>query len=111
VGAGTLVLNTGDENTATGTGALFLNTTGFQNTANGVNALSSNTTGNFNTAIGFQALVNNNTGGQNTALGTLAGQSIPGFGNVCLGDGVLGEAGDNRTYIRNVNTFTQNFSA
>jgi hypothetical protein len=45
-------------------------------------------------------------------LGTLAGQSITGFGNVCLGDGVLGEAAvNNSTYIKNVNAFTQNFSA
>ena len=33
-------------------------------------------------------------------------------GNVCIGQGVVGQAGvDDTTYIRNVNTLTQNFSA
>ena len=41
-----------------------------------------------------------------------AGFSITGSGNVCIGAGVFGVAGvDDRTYIRNVNTLTQNFSA
>src|SRR6266496_5230192 len=35
VGAGTLLVNTADSNTATGAGALFSNSTGFGNTANG----------------------------------------------------------------------------
>ena len=35
-----------------------------------------------------------------------------GSGNVCIGEGVVGEAGvDNRTYIRNINTTAQTFSA
>ena len=37
---------------------------------------------------------------------------INGSGNVCIGEGVSGEAGvDNRTYIRNINTTAQSFSA
>ena len=45
-------------------------------------------------------------------MGFDAGLSITGSGNVCIGALVEGEAGvDDRTYIRNVNTLTQNFSA
>jgi hypothetical protein len=103
---------TGIGNTATGNAALFSNTEGSGNTASGFNALSSNTTGNDNTAIGPLALSNNTEGNQNTALGFDAGLSITGSGNVCIGALVEGEAGvDDRTYIRNVNTLTQNFSA
>ena len=129
VGAGTLVLNTGDQNTAVGTAALLLNTAGTSNTAVGAVALLHNTDGFANTAIGFQALssntegadntangvlalYNNTTGFRNTALGYFAGVDITGNGNVCIGQGVEGEAGvDDSTYIRNVNTLAQNFSA
>jgi len=72
VGAGTLALNMNDENTATGTAALLLNTTGFQNTANGAFALFSNTTGAQNTANGAFALFSNTTGNYNTANGSQA---------------------------------------
>ena len=120
---------TGTANTANGEEALFLNTTGHSNTANGVSALISNitganntangraalffnTTGNSNTANGVGALESNSTGSDNTAIGRSAGFSITGNGNVCIGEGVFGVAGvDDRTYIRNVNTLTQNFSA
>src|SRR5216683_1945439 len=44
--------NSGDDNTATGAGALQSNTTGNENTGTGLNALESNTTGSQNTAIG-----------------------------------------------------------
>ena len=102
----------GSDNTAIGRDALVGNTAGLNNTAIGDEAVFSNTTGNANTAIGFEALSDNIAGGGNTALGSLAGISITGTGNVCIGQGVSGEAGvDNRTYIRNVNTLTQNFSA
>jgi hypothetical protein len=102
---------TGIQNTANGVQALNLNTTGFRNTANGFRALNLNTTGAENTANGFQALNNNTTGDNNTALGTGAGLDITGSGYVCIGQGVAGEAGvDDSTYIRNVNTLTQNFS-
>jgi hypothetical protein len=57
-------------------------------------------------------LFNNTIGNFNTALGFFAGADITGDGNVCIGQGVEGEAGvDDSTYIRNVNTLTQNFSA
>ena len=76
VGAGTLVLNVGDQttgeglsNTAVGAVALFLNTTGSNNTAVGMSALLNNDTGNANTAIGRDALLENTGGEFNTATG------------------------------------------
>ena len=79
VGAGTLLLNIGDqstgegvENTAVGTAALLLNTTGSRNTALGVLALENNDTGSNNTAIGSEALANSITGVDNTAVGQSA---------------------------------------
>ena len=44
-GAGALFLNTADENTATGAAALLTNTTGLRNTATGAFALFANTEG------------------------------------------------------------------
>ena len=103
---------TGNNNTADGRQALYSNTTGTANTANGFEALQNNTTGIRNTAVGSLALNLNVTGDENTALGRQAGYNVTGNGNVCIGEGVEGEAGvDDRTYIRNVNTLTQNFSA
>jgi hypothetical protein len=113
VGSAALLSNTmGSFNTATGHEALPSNTTGDGNTANGDRALNSNTEGTNNTAVGFQALYNNTIGNDNTAVGTTAGRDISGSGNVCIGEGMYGESGvSNRTYIRNVHTLTQNFSA
>jgi hypothetical protein len=103
---------TGDSNSATGFAALRANTTGSNNTAVGVVSLFANITGGGNTAVGTDALSDNTTGDDNTALGQLAGQGITGSGNVCIGEQVFGEAGvDDSTYIRNVNTLSQNFSA
>jgi hypothetical protein len=128
-GYAALYRNTANFNTATGYAALYGNTTGGNNTANGSQALLSNTAGISNTATGDQALVGNTTGGNNTAvgrralqtntignnntgLGRSAGLNITGSRNVCIGASVFGEVGvDDRTYIRNVNTLTQNFSA
>jgi Chaperone of endosialidase len=112
-GAVALLHNTdGFANTAIGFQALSSNTEGANNTANGVLALFNNTTGGTNMASGGLALYNNTTGFGNTALGYFAGVDITGDGNVCIGQGVEGEAGvDDSTYIRNVNTLTQNFSA
>ena len=112
-GAVALLHNTdGFANTAIGSQALSSNTEGADNTANGVLALFNNTTGGTNTANGGLALYNNTTGFRNTALGYFAGVDITGDGNVCIGQGVEGEAGvDDSTYIRNVNTLAQNFSA
>ena len=110
----------GNSNTASGVAALFSNSTGFNNTANGYNALLSNTTagdntaigttalfsnttGEFNTAIGSQALRDNVIGDSNTAIGDSAGFNITGSGNVCIGAGVNGVAGEsNITRIRNI---------
>jgi Chaperone of endosialidase len=130
VGAAALLNNTqGDQNTASGADALRSNISGDSHTANGFGALRSNTTGHNNTAVGASALgnnvngggnaafggialFNNTSGGGNTALGAGAGLNITGNGNVCIGVDVFGEAGvDDSTYIRNVNTLTQNFSA
>jgi hypothetical protein len=113
VGSAALLGNSmGNFNTATGHQALSSNTTGDANTANGDRALNLNTEGTNNTAIGYEALILNDIGNDNTAVGTTAGRDITGSGNVCIGEGTYGEAGvSNRTYIRNVNTLTQNFSA
>ena len=86
VGAGTLVLNTGDENTAIGTAALLLNTAS-GNTAVGSRALLNNTTGGTlaniqgidvgpNVAVGQQALESNTLASANTAVGYQALQSF-----------------------------------
>ena len=103
---GLLALNgntTGSFNTAAGSNALGSNMTGFRNTANGANALYFNTTGSRNTAEGFQALFYNN-GSNNVGLGFNAGSNLTtGSGNVCIGNGVLGVAGEsNTTRIRNI---------
>jgi uncharacterized coiled-coil protein SlyX len=79
VGAGTLVLNAGDENTAIGTAALLLNTAS-GNTAVGSRALLNNTTGGTlasvqgidvgpNVAVGQKALEINTITSANTAVG------------------------------------------
>jgi uncharacterized coiled-coil protein SlyX len=120
-GYGALHSNTtGNDNAANGLFALYFNTVGFQNTANGVSALYFNTTGHRNTANGHQALLSNrtginntadgsqalyhNTGSDNVGLGFNAGNNLTtGSGNVCIGSGVLGVAGEsNTTRIRNV---------
>ncbi len=104
IGAYSLYSNTnGTFNTAVGFEALRLNTTGTQNTANGVYALYHNTGGSYNTADGFNAL-QHNTGSDNIGLGSTAGFNLTtGSGNVCIGQGVLGVAGEsNTTRIRNV---------
>jgi len=112
-GGNALVDNeTGDSNTAVGTGALQNNISGSQNTGIGENALSANVASDGNTAVGSFAMGGNAPGLFNTAIGQSAGLNITGSGNVCIGQGVGGEAAvDDRTYIRNVNTLTQNFSA
>ena len=125
-GVNTLFRNTtGFQNAATGVQALFSNTTGFHNTAAGFQALLSNTTGNHNTADGDNALVHDTTGSLNTAIGAhaldqnitgssnvalgfQAGFSITGSGNVCVGENIVGVAGEsNVTRIRNVGSTAQ----
>jgi len=75
-GDGALYLNTtGNYDTATGADALYFNTTGSANTATGTSALENNSTGNQNTANGFYALFSNQAGNNNTATGVSALQS------------------------------------
>ena len=122
LGAGTLALNNGDSNTATGTAALLLNTSGTRNTANGtaaivhnsagndndavgVNALFSNTTGSGNNAFGVEALFSNSTGTCNVALGNAAlHANSTGSNNIAVGcaAGSLATTGDNNIYIGNL---------
>ena len=93
----------GVENTATGGGALYLNTTGNENTATGLDTLYHNTTGANNTATGSNALYNSTTGNSNVAIGANAGQNLTtGNNNIIIGANVLGVAGDaNTTRIGN----------
>ncbi len=99
---------TGFHNTAPGFEALFSNTTGNHNTADGDIALLHNTIGNFNTASGAHALNLNATGSSNVGLGFEAGFNITGSGNVCIGQGVFGLAGEsNVTRIRNIGSTAQ----
>jgi BclA C-terminal domain len=92
LGAGTLALNNGDSNTATGTAALILNTSGTRNTANGTAAMVFNSTGNDNTAVGAFALNVNTTGIQNTAVGSgaLSSNAAPGNPGESSANGAVG---------------------
>jgi hypothetical protein len=95
----------GGENTADGASALFNNTIGFFNTGTGSGALFNNVTGNDNTACGAGALVSSTIGNDNTAVGFQAGLSATGDGNVYIGAGIMGVAGESsHTYIRNINS-------
>ena len=99
---------TGEPNNAFGTGALFANTEGSSNNAFGHDALRNNVDGEWNNAFGFEALKTNVSGSFNTGIGDSAGFDITGDGNVCIGEGVLGQTGVNdSTYIRNINTTAQ----
>ena len=73
VGAGTLVLNNSDSNTAVGYAALLLNTAGTGNSALGTAAMVNNDNGNNNTAVGSFALQNNINGSNIIAVGAGAG--------------------------------------
>jgi len=99
---------TGFHNAAAGFQALFSNTTGNHNTADGDNALVHNTTGILNTAVGGHALDQNITGSSNVALGFQAGFNITGNGNVCIGQNIVGLAGEsNVTRIGNIGSTAQ----
>jgi uncharacterized coiled-coil protein SlyX len=57
----------------------------------------------YNNGFGFQALFNNVSGSNNVAIGDAAGYNVTGNGNVCIGAGVVGVAGENNaTRIRNI---------
>jgi hypothetical protein len=90
VGAGVLLLNTGNQNTAVGAGALLNNTTGADNNAVGAFALVNNTTAAFNNAHGRNALFNNTEGSENEAFGDLAMEdNTTGSQNTAIGDDAL----------------------
>jgi hypothetical protein len=80
IGAGALVLNTGDSNTAVGAAALLLNSIGTQSVAVGGAALVFNNADD-NTAVGFEALNSNVAAVTNVAVGTFAGQNNDSSGN------------------------------
>ena len=80
VGAGALVLNTGDSNTAVGAAASLLNTTGTRTVAVGTAALVYNNA-NSNTAVGFEALNLSVAAVTNAAVGTFAAQNNDSSGN------------------------------
>jgi Chaperone of endosialidase len=99
--AGALFLNTADNNTAFGAGALANNTTGGTfgqsganelgpNTAVGAAALVANTTGSSNTAVGFGALGANQTSNFCTAVGFKALANSVVSSNEAFGDNALG---------------------
>jgi hypothetical protein len=89
-GAGTLALNTGDNNTALGAAALEFNTGGTRNNAVGSFALLFNLGGSFNNAHGSLALENNAGGIENDAFGDQALlSSVTGDGNTAVGDNAL----------------------
>jgi hypothetical protein len=96
VGAGALLLNTGDNNTAVGAVALLLNTTGTSNTAVGTSALLSNAEGTNNNAVGDSALLSNTSGTFNNAHGHSAltanvdGSENNAFGDLALSSNTTG---------------------
>jgi hypothetical protein len=106
VGRGALQNNTGSGNVAVGYQALFNNTSsGNSSQAFGNQALFHQTTGLYNNGFGWHALYNNRTGFNNTAIGHEAGAAITGSGNVDIGAGVGGVAGENNTTrILNIGT-------
>jgi len=90
VGAGTLLGNTADQNTAVGAGALLSDVDGENNSAVGAFALFNNTSGNANNAHGQGALESNVNGNGNNALGKWAlHENVSGGGNTSIGDDAL----------------------
>ena len=107
VGAGALVLNTGDNNTAVGAVALLLNTTGEDNTAVGTDALLLNVAAVTNAAVGTFAAQNNDSSGNgtadfNTAVGGFALKAnVDGTENTAVGAGAIetGDGGSDNTAV------------
>ncbi len=78
--------NTGSNNVAFGTQALYANSSGSYNFAAGHHSLQSNTSGSYNTAIGITALSNNTTGNGNFAVGSSAlGANTTGSHSIAVG--------------------------
>jgi hypothetical protein len=102
LGGGTLALNTGEANTATGVASLILNTTGTRNTANGAAAMVFNGDGRDNVAVGYFSLYNNTSGNSNSGLGTdTLISNTTGDCNIALGESALlnSTTGDNNIGI------------
>ena len=102
VGGGTLALNIGEANTATGVASLILNTTGTRNTANGAASMVFNGDGHDNAAVGYFSLYNNTSGNSNSGLGTdTLISNTTGDCNIALGDSALvnSTTGDNNIGI------------
>lgn len=94
----------GDNNTATGSRALYANTWGSDNTAVGFESLYSNNGGGGNTAMGNEALRYNTSGGLNTGIGYRAMYfNRTGRANVGVGPWALGMCtdGDENTAVGN----------
>jgi hypothetical protein len=112
IGAGTLLVNTANEQTAVGAGALFANSNGANNTACGTFALFSNiggdptiNDGSFNNAVGANSLLFNTSGASNNAVGESAlFNNIVGSANTALGDVVLGNNDSDGAGFGNANT-------
>ena len=118
-GAGTLVLNNADSNTAVGAAALLFNlagsgpNTGTQNTAVGTAALelnsggSADSEGSFNGAVGAFALATNTTGFSNNAVGNSGLlNNTTGAANTAVGDLTLvNGAGDDHSFNTAVGAF------
>ena len=89
-GVQTLIVATGEANTANGFNALYTNTVGYNNTANGAYVLYSNSKGHNNTANGYRALFTNTTGYYNAATGAFALENnIDGVSNTANGISAL----------------------
>jgi len=105
VGAGTLVLNNADSNTAVGTAAMSLNTSGFENVAVGTDALLYNASGNYNNAVGVFALFYNFDGSFNNAFGNEAlSQNVHASDNTAIGDLALANNDVTRRNLAYFNT-------
>jgi hypothetical protein len=82
------------------------------NTALGSIALTAETSGQENTAVGRRALESLTAGSNNTAVGWRAGDNVlTASGTVCIGSSTAGANDNDTTYIRNVGTTLQPFSA
>lgn len=90
-GAGALAaVTTGSENAAFGTSSMIANTVGSDNGAFGQDSLRANRDGNYNTAIGTSALRGNTNGSWNTSVGADSLRTnLTGVYNVAVGGAAL----------------------
>lgn len=90
IGEGSLVNNTGDDNTAIGPFSLYANTSGDYNTAAGSFSLYSNEMGYANSSLGYASLQKNTNGFNNSALGSYAlSENLTGSFNSAVGSYAL----------------------